>query len=85
MNVAITGAVTLWVLVRGFGNVGGSVTLLDRAHMQAIGTYRTNTGCVKVAKAVHDGLRAGGTDADVLCLPTGLTDPVASRPIEHGR
>lgn len=74
--INIVSAVTLWVLIRGFGNAGGTVTLLTAAAMQPIATYRTAAECNKIAKGLLNGLRQGGTDANVLCLPTGKSDPV---------
>jgi hypothetical protein len=75
----IAATVTLWVLIRGFGNVAGSVVLLTTAQMQPIATYRTGSECQNVANAVIEGLRKGGTDANALCLPTGISDPVKAR------
>lgn len=76
MHLKIVATVTLWVVIRGFANSGGSVNLLQAATMEPIGTYRTAAECDKVGRAVLNGLQKGGTDADVLCLPNGVRDPI---------
>lgn len=75
----VAATVTLWVLIRGFANVGGSVSLSTTPVMQPIGTYRTAAECNAVAKVAFQSLRQGGTDANVLCLPTGISAPVKAR------
>ena len=68
---------TLWILIMGFGNSGGSVALLSgAAQMQPIATYRSAKACSSTATQLYRTLRAGGVDANVICLPTGVADPL---------
>jgi hypothetical protein len=71
---------TLWILILGFKNVAGD-TLLNstgaQPAMQPIATYSTQKECSTVAQMLYKTLQEGGVSEDVICLPTGVSDPVA--------
>ncbi len=79
--------ITLWILVLGFKNVGGTVTLsTGQPLMQPIATYRTQKECDLASKVVFSGLQNGGVAANVICLPSGISDPVVNAPLpRHAR
>jgi len=73
---------TLWLLILGFKNAGGLVSLNTtggQPQMQAIATYRTAGECNAAGKKLYDDLQNGGVAADTVCLPTGISDPVTGR------
>ena len=73
---------TLWILIIGFKNASGSVSLNTTGGqpvMQAIATYRTSSECNAASKGIFDALQNGGVAVDVVCLPTGMSDPVSKQ------
>ena len=77
--------VTLWILIFGFKNSGGSVTPFSgQPIMQPIATYPTEKECNSAGAGVYGGLQKGGVAVNVICLPTGLSDPIAGTTL-HGR
>lgn len=78
--------VTLWILIIGFKNAGGALSLNTTGGqpvMQAIATYRTASECNTASKGLYEALQNGGVAVDVVCLPTGVSDPVSKQP--HAR
>jgi hypothetical protein len=71
--------VTLWILIIGFKNAGGIMTpYAGPPTMQALATYRTDHECDVASKGIHEELQAGGVSVHVICLPTGMSDPLSA-------
>lgn len=67
--------VTLWILIFGFTNAGGSTTPYAQPLLQAMATYRTLKEC-DAAAAELNGLQSKGLIGSTICLPTGISDPI---------
>jgi hypothetical protein len=71
---------TLWILILGFKNAAGTVTLNTTGGqpvMQDLATYRTSKECDGAAQIIYPALQNGGVAVNAVCLPTGISDPVA--------
>ncbi len=70
---------TLWILIFGLKNAGGSVTLFQGPlALQPIGTFETQKECELIAHPLYTTMQNNGAAVDVFCLPTGISDPVGA-------
>ena len=72
---------TLWILILGLKNELGQTVLSKsgRPAMQAIATYHTVSECTSSAKTLYKFLNTHSAGVDVICLPTGVSDPVGQK------
>lgn len=71
---------TLWILIIGLQNALGQTPLPNNGAqpaMQPIATYRTSGKCQASAKMLYKFLTKHSVSVDVMCVPTGVSDPVA--------
>lgn len=66
---------TLWILIFGFANAGGTVTPYAKPVLRAMATYHALKEC-DAAAAELNGLQSKGLIGSTICLPTGISDPV---------
>jgi hypothetical protein len=71
---------TLWVLILGIQNAAGQALINHtgaQLAMQPVATYGTQDECQTSAGRLYKFLTTHSVSVDVLCLPTGVSDPVA--------
>ena len=72
---------TLWILILGLQvGVGPTAQIHpSRPAMQPIATYSTHAECVASGNTLYKFLMSHEVGVDIVCLSTGVSDPVGSR------
>ncbi|MBW8078643.1 MAG: hypothetical protein GJU76_11340 [Gallionella sp.] len=78
---------TVWVLILGVKNVLGQTPLSTtpaQLAMQPIATYRNAKDCTAAATTLYKFVEGHSVGADVICLPTGVSDPMRNGYFQDG-